>query len=423
MITKLTRKQEKMLSVYMKKWLKVVSKPIEKRKANLYIEKIYRKMGLGKPIIIYANSPLATVLIGSLFHQLGSQLGSQLHSQLDSQLSRQLDSQLHSQLHSQLYSQLGSQLYTQLDSQLDSQLRSQLYSQLGSQLRSQLDGQLGSQLGTQLDGQLYSQLSSQLYNQLGSQLDSQLDSQLRSQLYNQLGSQLDSQLHSQLRSQLHSQLHNQLRSQLRKIKENYYITTWWLVWSCYYDYGKYIGVKFEEEAFNLFLGFVTEIGFIIPYKNIAFISKKPIEIHFNGNLLHNDKGAAVLYLDSYSIWSLNGVRVTKEIVETSPDKLDPNLIITEKNAEVRREIVRKIGIERVCQKLKTKTIDKNNSYELLEIPIKEISRKPRYLKMKNPSIDTYHLEGVPSEIKTCQEAINWRTYGDINIEWNPSQLT
>jgi hypothetical protein len=105
---------------------------------------------------------------------------------------------------------------------------------------------------------------------------------------------------------------------------------------------------------------------------------------------------------------LNGVSVPKEIVITPSDKLDPSLILKEKNAEIRREIVRKIGVERVCEKLETKTIEKNNGYELLEIPIAGMETKAKYLKMKNPSIDTFHIEGVASDINSIREAIHFR---------------
>jgi len=42
--------------------------------------------------------------------------------------------------------------------------------------------------------------------------------------------------------------------------------------------------------------------------------------------------------------------------------------------------------------------------------------------MQNPSIDTWHVEFVPNECQTIQHCMNWRTYGDINKEWNPEQL-
>ena len=115
---------------------------------------------------------------------------------------------------------------------------------------------------------------------------------------------------------------------------------------------------------------------------------------------------ALKYSDGYGLWCLNGVRVSKEIVETSSEKLDPQLLLQEENAEIRREIVRKIGIERVCQKLNAKCIDKLGNYELLLLNLGDRDRP--YLKMINPSISCYHIEGIAPRIKTVKEALNWR---------------
>ena len=97
---------------------------------------------------------------------------------------------------------------------------------------------------------------------------------------------------------------------------------------------------------------------------------------------------------------------------TKPEDIDPKIILKENNAEVRREIVRKIGIERLCQKLNAKVLDKQGDvYELLNLDLGENLIRP-YLKMRNPSIGTFHVEGVSPDCKTVQEALNWRNKSD-----------
>jgi hypothetical protein len=139
------------------------------------------------------------------------------------------------------------------------------------------------------------------------------------------------------------------------------------------------------------------------------VSEKPTRVDWKNGQLHNDNAAAIIYKDNYGLWALNGVRVTKEIVETKAEDLNPELILREKNAEVRRELVRKIGIGRICEKLQTKTISVlGEMYELIELQIPGMKTPARYLKMRNPSIDVVHLEGVPPDIDTCQEALDFR---------------
>ena len=138
------------------------------------------------------------------------------------------------------------------------------------------------------------------------------DSQLHSQLYSQLRSQLHSQLYSQLDSQLYSQLDSQLYSQLYKIYQNSYTSIFWLAWSGWYDYGQYIGVEFDKKAYELFMTFAENVGFIIPYKGVAFVSDKPISIRWINGLLSYDHGKSVEYADGWGIYSLDGVNLNED---------------------------------------------------------------------------------------------------------------
>jgi hypothetical protein len=120
------------------------------------------------------------------------------------------------------------------------------------------------------------------------------------------------------------------------------------------------------------------------------------------------------------LYALHGVRVEKKLVETPTEDLDPKLALREVNADIRREIIRKIGIELFINKIGAVTIDKWGDYELLDLSKHFTDMRLRYLKMKNPSTGTWHIEGIPPEIDTCKEALEWRIHGH---EWNPTQIT
>ncbi len=155
----------------------------------------------------------------------------------------------------------------------------------------------------------------------------------------------------------------------------------------------------------------------IPCEKQVIVSENPVLAYITNNeqvftpVLHHDGGPALLYPDGFAIYALNGIRVPKEIAVAPHSSLDPHLLLHESNADVRREIVRKIGIERICQELNARTIDSYEDYELLILDIGDGRRRP-YLKMKNPSIGVYHVEGVPPEIKTVKEALSWRNGTD-----------
>jgi hypothetical protein len=138
-----------------------------------------------------------------------------------------------------------------------------------------------------------------------------------------------------------------------------------------------------------------------------------------GGRLHAETGPAVSWQGSDErYFFLNGVHVSEEIVETPANRLDPRLMLFERSADVRREIIRKVGIERVCEAFNAQCVDRLGDYELLLLDLRDGRVRP-FLKMKNPSIGVYHIEGVAPECRTVAEAIAWRNQSDVP----PSVLT
>lgn len=208
-------------------------------------------------------------------------------------------------------------------------------------------------------------------------------------------------------------------------------------WVAFYTYPKEVlGVSYgerEEKLLNLYNQVLEHCGWWFPFEYAVLCVDRPTEIHMiqrntstfnfpieeNGvklpdepitvpnMVLHQDMGPAVKYPDGYAVYALNGVRVPEEIAMTPAEKIDPVVLLKETNAEIRREIVRKIGIERVVQKLGAETIDKDDDYELLLLDLKD-GRKREYLKMNNPSIGVVHIEGVPPGTKTVAQALEFR---------------
>jgi len=210
----------------------------------------------------------------------------------------------------------------------------------------------------------------------------------------------------------------------RKNLYAFIVNNYWYGWELSWIATIWIGnndnkksLKWSEYIYNAFL---SGCWFIYWTDTTVYWFAKPIckTILMNNRKILHCETTPALISDWVDLYSLNGVFVTQEIVMTPAEKLDPKLVLTEKNAEIRREIVRKIGIERVCIKLGAETLDKKDDYELLNLNLGDGRKRP-YLKMKNPSIATYHLEGIPPEINTVEQALNWRN----GVETNPLVLT
>lgn len=183
-----------------------------------------------------------------------------------------------------------------------------------------------------------------------------------------------------------------------------------------------LGIKYErgkQDLINLWVKIAKSCHWFWPGDTVCLISDRPEQINIKDHSLHKDEGVALKYRDGFSAWALNGVLVSKEVAETPAREMNSVILLEEKNAEARREIVRKIGIEKICKDLRAKTIDKDGEYELLLLDLHDGRQRP-YLKMLNPSVPgIYHVEGVAPHIKKVKEAIEWRN----GVPGKPVQLT
>ena len=183
-----------------------------------------------------------------------------------------------------------------------------------------------------------------------------------------------------------------------------------------------LNLKLEKELLEKYMVWeeTSKLSLIYPFSEVCVLSQKPSKIKMTDKKLHCETGPAIEYSSGFSIYCLNGVLVPKKLVEAVPEEIDPLEILKESNVEVRREYVRKIGIDNMITKMECKRLDTVGDYELYRIPIGE-NQFGNYLKMKNPSIQTYHFEGVPPECDSVEKALAWRDGENEYIK--PSILT
>jgi len=184
------------------------------------------------------------------------------------------------------------------------------------------------------------------------------------------------------------------------------------------EYSNFPIEDFEETWFPFVDAYEAGLWLFWLTESEVIALSRPI-VQLNGQQVHAERGPAVRWPSGEEeYFVLNGVHVPREIVEMPSSDLDPHLMLRERNAEVRREIVRKIGIERICSELNAECLDRRGDYELILLDLQDGFVRP-FLKMKNPSIGVYHIEGVSPECRTVAEALAWRNQTDVP----PSVLT
>ena len=209
---------------------------------------------------------------------------------------------------------------------------------------------------------------------------------------------------------------------------SYHSTSFWgqqdYYWVAFYRFAeKYLAVKYEKSAqLALWETLAESCHWFWPYAKVCIVSHKPTKLTVDQRgRLHNDSGSAIEYRDGYAQYYLHGVSVPKELAEINKSDMNPADLGKYKNAEVRMQAIKKLGVNRL--KAKGKKIDARGVYELIDMHalFESVAYAP-YLFMINPSTGETHAEGVAPECRTVQQAINWRA-GDINRAWEPLELT
>lgn len=342
-----------------KKLIDNQSQPIDEDKARYWICELYKSAKLSPPrMVFFFDSPLSMHLAAVT---MKSQLGAQLWAQLRAQLWAQLRAQLWAQLETQLRYQLGDQLGDQLRYQLGDQLRSQLWAQLGTQLRSQLRSQLADQLWAQLGDQLRSQLGSQLADQLGGQVDTQ----------------------------------------------------WASAHLGWFQGGLIAGVKFQKANFNLYSGYVKNVNTILPFEEICFASRRPVEIHWQDEVLHSEVGPSVLYADGFAVYSIEGVKVDKQIVE-DPHTQTLKQLVSEKNEEKKRIRISRYGWHKFLEEMNAKVVDVSTPVHWMESLMQCGDMK--VLCTYDPSTGRPYALEVDESCETCEQAQRYLLAPEIALE-------
>jgi hypothetical protein len=190
----------------------------------------------------------------------------------------------------------------------------------------------------------------------------------------------------------------------------------WSAWDSFLSFFRHVAKLDlpQYEAYQHWESAAIHGGPRIMHPDFCMISDRPSKLVVDAqNRPHCEDGPFCEWSDGSALYALNGVHVPEWLVMTPAEEIDPQAFARESNVEVRREIVRKIGVERLCEKLGSKVLDKSadGMYELHLVNLGDEVGEWPYLKMLNPSIGVYHMEAVEQGITTVEAALNFRNSG------------
>lgn len=194
-----------------------------------------------------------------------------------------------------------------------------------------------------------------------------------------------------------------------------YTNTWWAAWAAYYEFAKELGCEMPEEDYQRFVEYNKHMCYCIATEDAWYVSAKPklkwATLADGRTVLHAEAERAVEFSDGFGWYSVDGVEVPDYMGELPFSEWKAEWLIKERNAELRRVLIRRVGYEKLVKDLNAKQLDEWREYKLMEVSVPDLPVKINLLTMTCPSTGDMHCHRVAPEIRTAEEAIVKMNHG------------
>ena len=366
-IERLTPEQEAMLPVTRDKWLTIglSTEPGDHAVAEQAIRDAYHVAGLEPPsLVLWLSSPLHGAVAGAM---LASE----------------------------------PKKFAQVRAQVGDQVGAQVRAQVGDQVWDQVGAQVGAQVRDQVWDQVWDQVGDQVWDQVGAQVRDQVGAQVRAQVRDQVWDQVWAQVGAQVRAQVGAQVY----------RAGYGLHD--AAWLSFYEFFlSQCGLEACAKLLPL-MQLAQHSGWWWSFKSVCIATEKPSALHCDEQgRLHNDTGPALDYGGTWGIWAFHGVRVPAMVIEHPEDITAPQ-VLAERNAEVARVMLDRMGIERFCRDADSTVLHSDidgagQPRRLLSIPMpNDPDRVVVVVEVTCPSTGHHYLLRVPPTMRTCTAAVAW----------------
>ena len=184
--------------------------------------------------------------------------------------------------------------------------------------------------------------------------------------------------------------------------------------------------RHETAELNIWLELGRNASAYSFFEGVCLVSERPriLSCDERGRL-HHPSTAALSFADDHDIYSWFGVTCPKEIIE-EPEKITIAKIESEQNAEIKRILVDRFGVEKYLTESKNSKIheDEFGTLYMKRVGAVEPVAMVRVTNSTPESDGTYkeYFLRVPPTVKTAREAVAW-TFNLDPQEYNPSVET
>lgn len=196
-------------------------------------------------------------------------------------------------------------------------------------------------------------------------------------------------------------------------------------WLSYYDFVRRLGIGGTEPLQGL-LNLAKTTGWIWPYENFCIMTERPLElVRDNRFRIHAEDKMCMRFGDNWGLYAWHGVLVPPYVI-LLPEPLTFDLIESEVNAEVRRVLIERFGLENYLREGKVLKLHQDKAGILYRMNLESdepilVVRVQNSTPEPDGSIKEYFLR-VPPNMVRAKQAVAW-TFGLTEEEYEPLQET
>jgi hypothetical protein len=191
-------------------------------------------------------------------------------------------------------------------------------------------------------------------------------------------------------------------------------------WLAFYRYFHDVcGLVEQTRALAGMWEIAESAGWWLPHEHICWVSERHNVLRLDDRgRLHSDNGPACAYPDGWGVYAWHGLRLPpgQEWIVDDPDRITPETIMSEDNAEIKRVMVERMGYERFVSDLSAERVHHDDTGTLWRKDLGDDRPPITLVEVLDGTPDAVSGERrrywlrVPPEMQTARQAVAWSFY-------------
>jgi hypothetical protein len=195
----------------------------------------------------------------------------------------------------------------------------------------------------------------------------------------------------------------------------------WSAWDAYVSFFRHVAkLDINYAGWEAWETLSLHSGPRAVHKDFCMISDRPeVLLADSQNRPHCEDGPFCYWRDGSSLYSYHGIRVPVRIIE-HPEKITAKEVLAEQNAEVRRVMIERVGMERFLSEAGARMIHSHEMGDLFSIDLPgDPDEFLRSVRVTDPSTGRKYFLRVPPSITRADDAVAWTFAFDTAKEYRP----